>query len=97
MQIFMSLNEGQFNQQMLYTTDSFYAFWSILNGSPVPLDYIKFSQFFSQIQQAPGPNLRKVGKFPITIIFLHIRFNICFGCSKEPSRMFSRNILVIHT
>ena len=45
----------------LYTAYFLYVFESILNGSKV-FPILMVEMLLSQIQQAPGPNFRKVGK-----------------------------------
>ena len=78
MQIFMSFYEGQLKQQMLYTANILSAYKSVLKWQSssfrlqqiFPILMIKI--LFSQIQKAPGPDFRKVGKSLLSgfILFL---------------------------
>ena len=72
MQFFMSFYGGQLKQQICYSFTlliSYMVFNPFEMAAQLFLDFIKFSQFWwskcfflSQIQQAPGPDFRKVGK-----------------------------------
>ena len=60
--------EGKLKQQMLNNANFLKAFLSILNGGSVLIDcnqifpILMIQMLCSQIQQAPGPDFRKVGK-----------------------------------
>ena len=67
MQIFMSFYEMQLKQQMLHTANFIYVF----NPFKMVVQFFRLHQIFPilmiqillfQIQQAPGPDFRKVGK-----------------------------------
>ena len=72
MQIFMRIYEGQSSNKCITVTLLIsYVLKSIKNGGPV-LKFPKFdvSNAFSQIQEAPGPNFRKVGKSLLVTMLL---------------------------
>ena len=94
MQFFMSFYEGQFKQQLCYSfilLISHMVFNPLENGVPVLLDCIKIfpslmvQMLFSQSQQAPVPNFRKVGN-PCKFCWMrkYLRFYAAIFCLSGP-------------
>ena len=89
-QIFVSFYERQLEQQMFYTANILSAFQPILKWQSSSFRVLQIflifmiQMFFSQSQQAPGPNLRNVEKFLVLKCFFSFQTDKVIYIATEP-------------